>query len=452
MQNILIDFFATVLIVLVSFYMISIMVKEKINFLSIRNLVILFFTVLILMLVHAYCNIFIRLLVTSLILIFVSKIIFKKKTNDIIFSVCFEQLIYLVSEYLFIFIVMLIHVIDVETLLNLDYGLLIINSCTSIIALLFFKFIIVQKFISKNVTKFKSITNIHVVIFVIFSIFLINLLISTIYFQVNEFILLLINSFFVGFVTFVVYKILDEKNKLLIQTNRTLQYKAENDALINNLHEYEKLADQHRMLNHENKNQLLAIKQMINNNEDGVISYIDKLLKTKVPDDQSLLANTKRIPSGGLQGIIYQKMLIIKKAKIKHSLNISRELKNLDFKKLDIDTNVDVCKIVGVFLDNAIEEVKGLRERMIGVDLYVEDDKLCISVSNTFGKNKDFSKIDEVGYTTKSDGHGYGLSLVREILSNNERLENTRTVTGKFFTQVIKISDMKHDDESSREK
>lgn len=390
----------------------------------------------------------IKLVLITLMLIVMFKTLFPdEKINIIVICSIICQMLMLMAEFFFAFIVSIVFNMDQSTFVNNTFGTLLSNIIIGILILLLINFKPIQNFCINTVRKFENISDKKIIILLVILMIIINLLLFTVYYQLDLIYLICINWAFIIFITYITFKFMDEKNKLLIQTNRTLQYKAENDALINNLHEYEKLADQHRMLNHENKNQLLAIKQMINNNEDGVISYIDKLLKTKVPDDQSLLANTKRIPSGGLQGIIYQKMLIIKKAKIKHSLNISRELKNLDFKKLDIDTNVDVCKIVGVFLDNAIEEVKGLRERMIGVDLYVEDDKLCISVSNTFGKNKDFSKIDEVGYTTKSDGHGYGLSLVREILSKNERLENTRAVTGKFFTQVIKISDMKHDDE-----
>lgn len=430
-------------------YIVLDILKKKINWKSYSIYFAIFLSSLLNIFNAKFTTDFVRFLFSTLILFFMTQIINKKKeeiTNNF-FAVAFTQLMFAVSEIIFFILLTIITKLSPENSVTIFNGAPITNSFITIIVLILYSTKFVKSKSLKFVSLSKNITSKMIITIILISIILINLLLASVYYKVNLIFLIIINTVFISFIIYIVYKLMDEKNKLLIQTNRTAQYKAENDALINNLHEYEKLADQHRMLNHENKNQLLAIKQMINNNEDGVITYIDKLLKTKVPDDQSLLASTKRIPSGGLQGIIYQKMLIIKKAKIKHSLNISRELKNLDFKKLDIDTNVDVCKIIGVFLDNAIEEVKGLKERMIGVDLYVEDDKLCISISNTYGKNKDFSKIDEVGYTTKSDGHGYGLSLVREILGKNERLENTRAVTGRFFTQIIKVSDMRHDDE-----
>lgn len=388
----------------------------------------------------------IKIVVGTFILMIMFRILFPQiKWNIVVTCSIICQSLTLLSESTFAILTTIIFDMDQSTIVNNVFGTLASNVIIACITFLLIKIKIIKNFCRNVVKKSEDLSDKKIIILIVILITIINLLLITIYYRLNLIYLICINSLFVIFIAWVTYKLLDEKNKLFIQTNKTLQYKAENDALINNLHEYEKLADQHRLLNHENKNQLLAIKQMINNNEDGVISYIDNLLKTKVPDNQSLLSKTKRIPSGGLQGIIYQKMLLMKKTKITYSLNISRELKSLDFKKLDIDSNIDLCKIVGVFLDNAIEEVKTLKEKIIGVELYVEDDKLCIGITNTYGKNKDFSKLDEIGYTTKGEGHGYGLSLVRELLKKNKRFENTRSVTGKYFTQVIKVSDMKHD-------
>ena len=238
---------------------------------------------------------------------------------------------------------------------------------------------------------------------------------------------------------------MEAEKKALEAENKNIQYQAENDALLNTLNEYERIADQQRVINHENSNQLNALEQMIVNEEgeEAILGYIHKLQNDSKTNDETIMNKTKRIPSGGLQGIIYQKMIIIKKRKISYSLDISRDLKELDFKKLGIDTNVDMCKVIGVFLDNAIEEVKGLRERIVDIELYKDEDDFCIGITNSFGKNKSLKKIDELGYTTKGDGHGYGLCLVKQILESNKRLENERKITGRYFTQILRIKNMK---------
>lgn len=403
---------------------------------------------------RTYNTDFMRIIFTTLISFVMVQMVNrdKKSLAKNFLAAVFAQFIFIVSEIIFLAIIVLITGINAETFVSSFVGAVITNIVVTIIAFVLYSMRFIKQIYSKFLSSSKNITTKKMIIIILISIILINLLLASVYYQVSLIILIFINSIFVTFIMMIIYKLLDEKNKLLIQTNKTLQYKAENDALINNLNEYEKLADQHRILNHENKNQLSAIKQMVTNNDDTVLEYIDNLLKTKIPDDESLLSKTKRIPSGGLQGIIYKKMLLMKKEEIKCTLNISRELKNLDFKKLGIDTNVELCKIIGVFIDNSIDEVRELKEKIIDIELYAEQDKFCIGVTNTFGKHKDFSKLDEVGYTSKGDGHGYGLSLVRDIISNNKRFENTRLVTGKYFTQVIKVSDMGEEIEDTSKK
>ena len=43
-------------------------------------------------------------------------------------------------------------------------------------------------------------------------------------------------------------------------------------------------------------------------------------------------------------------------------------------------------------------------------------------------------------YTTKGDGHGYGLTLVNKILSEETgKLENEKSINRDTFTQTLKI-------------
>jgi len=64
---------------------------------------------------------------------------------------------------------------------------------------------------------------------------------------------------------------------------------------------------------------------------------------------------------------------------------------------------------------------------------------LHISIKNKFKGIIDVSKIDKSGYTTKGDGHGYGLSLVKNILSESRCLENKRKITKSTFEQILII-------------
>lgn len=445
MVDVIKNIFGEVFLTLVEIYIISKILNTKINFKD-KKLYVGLFVTLILLIINFRIHInFLNFFIATAIIFVGSKIIFQDTFTHTLCGSIIAQLLFAISEMIFAITITLIARYDVQTLVNSTLGFMITNFLISIIAIILISIPAVKSLSFRIIKIADKINNLKLATITVCAICIINFLIALIYNNVNLITLLIMNTAFICLVMYSLYRVLASKNEEMIALNRSIQYKNENNALINTLGEYEKIADYHRVINHENKNQLYAIKQMVENQEkkEKIIEYLNLLLKEKKDSDESAIAKTKRIPSGGLQGIIYQKLVLMKKNKINYSLNISRNLKELDFKKLDIDTNVNMCKIVGVFLDNAIEEVTKLKNKDVGIELYKDDDNFCVAVSNNFAKNKDFSRIDEPGYSTKGEGHGYGLSLVKEILSNNDRLENERKITSKYFTQILIVKNMK---------
>ena len=211
---------------------------------------------------------------------------------------------------------------------------------------------------------------------------------------------------------------------------------------ISSLKEYEVMIDKFRVDTHENKNEFLTIRNMLKdkNNKEDVIKYIDKLVDNKIKDNDKIMKKTAKIPSGGLRATIYSKLCLMEKLKIKYTLNISRDIRTTDLIDLDEDLVLKICKILGVFLDNAIEAVKSLKKKEIAIEMYNIDNELCIDITNNFKGNLDLDKINNMKYTTKGEGHGYGLTLVNNILNEeSEKLENEKSINRDAFTQTLKI-------------
>lgn len=211
---------------------------------------------------------------------------------------------------------------------------------------------------------------------------------------------------------------------------------------ISSLKEYEVMIDKFRVDTHENKNEFLTIRNMLKdkNNKEDVIKYIDKIVDNKIKDNDKIMKKTAKIPSGGLRATIYSKLCLMEKLKIKYTLNISREVRTTDLIDLDEDLVLKICKILGVFLDNAIEAVKGLKKKEIAIDMYNIDNELCIDITNNFEGNLDLDKINNMKYTTKGEGHGYGLTLVNKLLEEeSDKLENEKSINRDTFTQTLKI-------------
>lgn len=214
------------------------------------------------------------------------------------------------------------------------------------------------------------------------------------------------------------------------------------ETSISSLKEYEVMIDKFRVDTHENKNEFLTIRNMLKdkNKKENVVKYIDKLIDNKIKDNDKIMKKTAKIPEGGLRATIYSKLCLMDKLKIKYNLNISREVRTTDLIKLDEDLVLKICKILGVFLDNAVEAVKALKKKEISIDVYTLDGKLCIDITNNFKGNLDLDKISNAKYTTKGDGHGYGLILVNNLLEEEpNRLENEKSINRDTFTQTLKI-------------
>lgn len=435
MVELLKNFLGSSCMVIASFFIWGVLLQKSFSFKNYKNYAIVIIHIIAIIINYFYCTDIIKMIILIIILTSLFHHIFHERIGKSIVFALEVQLLSILSELIYLSAMTFFTDFNVDKLVQTTFGTLLTNFVVSSLMVGLIHIPFIKKICLVFIENAEKLSEKQLIIIIIGLMGVINMLLFGVYYKTNAFILIFINSSFIFFAGYIVFKILKEKS-----INQ--QYKAENDALINNLHEYEKMVDQHRVINHENKNQLGIIKTMIETKDETVLAYIDDLVENDSTPDETLLSRTSRIPAGGLQGIIYQKLLTMKKEQINYTLNISRDIKFLDFKKLDIATMVALCKIVGVFLDNAIEEVKKLEKTYIGIELYVEDDAFCIKVSNNYSRGQDFSRIEELGYTTKTNGHGYGLSLVREIIEKNDRLINERSVTGKYFNQIVKVLDM----------
>ena len=381
---------------------------------------------------YFYTSAFVRMILDMFIFFCCNYIIFRKKINEAIISVIYSHFLLAISDMLSAIIVMLFLGINSSKISD-D---LFFTSCGNILISFSLCFICNFSFIKRNYLKLVYITSKFrfkiLFIICIFVMLCINFLMATVYYSLNPIFIILINLCFILIYSFIIYRSLKEKNDNLI-------IKSQNEYLMESLHQYEDMVDRQRVDNHENKNQLLIIKNMIDKKDKDLIKYVNSIIKDKKEDDEVLYTRVKTIPSGGLQGIIYQKMLVMKDEKILFSLDVSRDIHNIDLDNLSMDDNYRLCKIVGVLLDNAIEASRNIDDKCIMISLYIDDNKLIIDISNRFSGDVDINKIDDEGYTSKGEGHGYGLSLIKKILSETDTFENERSIKKNVFKQVIKV-------------
>lgn len=406
--------------------------SQKINYKSLLLYISIFVLTLLAIFNHIYINAFIKVIIVSCFMCLCNFLIFRKSINETIISTIYGQFILVFADGLSAFFVMIVFGIDS----NLIRGDTFFTSCGNFLTSIVFIYMCTRGFIINLYLKLLNLFNkIHIKTLFIFCgliMLIINFFVANIYFYLNPALIIIVNSSLIFLFSFIIYRMISIMSKSnLVQ--------AENEHLMKNLHQYEDMVDRQRVDNHENKNQLLIIKNMIDKKDKDVIKYIDTVIKDKKEDDEVLYTRVMTIPSGGLQGIIYQKMLVMKDERILFSLDVSRDVRKIKLDSLSIDDNYRLCKIIGVLLDNAIEASVDVKNKCIMISLYVDDDMLVVDISNRFNGMLDIDKLDDEGYTSKGDGHGYGLSLVKKILSETDIFENEKSVKNDIFKQVIKV-------------
>lgn len=377
----------------------------------------------------------IKMLNTYLILILSCYLTIYKDLRKSVFSVISSQFILWVLECSFTVLVLLFNLKNLESVFSnlIIYLLLIIYMI--IFAIILLKLKIPQKLYNLLINSTNSIKNNETIIYS--SIIIIVIIISTAesYMHLSTTAILITNMIMaIVFITIVITssKIKDNYNKI----------SSKYQTSISSLKEYEVMIDQFRVYTHENRNEFYTIRNMLKNGDkrEDVIKYIDTLIDNKIQDNEKIMKKTAKIPSGGLRATIYSKLCLMDKLKIKYKLNISRDVKTTDLIDLDEELVLKICRILGVFLDNAIEAVKTLKKKEIAIEVYILDKYLCVDITNNFKGNLELDKISEAKYTTKGNGHGYGLTLVNQILNEEIGiLENEKSINRDTFTQTLKI-------------
>lgn len=409
------------------------LLNMKINFKDYKLYIGMIFMAAMLVANFFLVNSILKTILVLIIVLITVKYIFDIDFKNAMVVAIINQLLYIISEVLVIIAVLIVtNVQNNKELVDMFFGTIYANILISVVVLVFIQLPLIKKLYNKCLLIIKNEKTYRIVVTSLVILTVASLLFNLIYYFNN---LVLFSC--IGLIMLLVYLVFITKN-IIIHNNYLNMYVKYNNTL-SALKSYEEILDKYKVSNHENKNQLLTIRHMIKNKDKSVAEFIDKVVKNEYKDDEELMLETSKIPAGGLRALIYSKLIYMKNNNISFILKVDRKIRSVQLLNIDENIILDMCKIIGVFLDNAIEETKKLSSGHVGIELYIIDDRLGISISNIFEGIIDLDKIDEIKYTTKGDGHGYGLALVKEIINKNDKLENSRTINDDVFTQILKL-------------
>lgn len=355
--------------------------------------------------------------------------IFKKDiSNSVYYTLVYEMLVF-VSEIVLSVLILFIFKLDGSEYSNIPFSLSISSFLNCMLVYILSKI----RFISKNIRKLNDVIKknnkdwiyiilimILMVLFIFFNRYKMNN--STEYFVNTAMAIFVVVSF-----VYVIYNKF-QRQAMEDKYNESMEY----------VLRYEKIINEQGKKNHEYNNQLMVIKGYVNNPE-RLSEYLDEVIGEHKTGQNYTVKQLGFLPDGGVKGLLYHKLSKMEDNNIKYYLYVDQNLKDKDIENFDLKTYRDLTKLLGVFLDNAIDATLKSEEKEIEVELKDKDDCLLLTISNTYDKNTDINKVGKSGFTTKGVGHGFGLSIVKDIARTNSEIETFSSKESDKFIQTAMI-------------
>ncbi len=219
--------------------------------------------------------------------------------------------------------------------------------------------------------------------------------------------------------------IIDKENVIKISNEYNEKLSVYNEVLQGSIENQRKIA-------HEHGNQLTVLSGYISSGDlEKAKLYLAKIVGVSNIDNEYL----SHIKESGLKALFVFKVAMMEKKGIEFEMIIDDDIEDT------IIPSEDMCNIMAVFLDNAIDAATQSEEPYISLSMLKNDYAFIISVMNSIkDSNIDTAKIFKKGYSSKGEGRGFGLHIVDEILKKYEELDLQTRIEGELFIQELHVA------------
>ena len=193
-----------------------------------------------------------------------------------------------------------------------------------------------------------------------------------------------------------------------------------------------------RSFKHDYVNILLSISGYIENRDMDELKkfFEDKIFPTKNLIDQGdyKLNQLSNISVLEIKSLLSAKMIYAHESGIDVTIDIPDRVDGFL-----IDT-VDLARILGIFLDNAIEATLETKQPQIGLNIIQHKAGVSIIISNRFqDKGVALHELKQKGFSTKIGHQGIGLSNTQKIISSYDNVLLETTMRRDCFVQHMEL-------------
>ncbi len=193
-----------------------------------------------------------------------------------------------------------------------------------------------------------------------------------------------------------------------------------------------------RSFKHDYINILLSMSGYIANND---MDELKQFFETKIFPTKDLIdQGDYKLNQLGNIGVLEIKSLLCAKLIYAHESGIDVTIDipdRVDYFPMD---TVDLARILGIFLDNAIEASHTAKQPQIGLNIIQHEAGVSIIINNRFQDNgAALHKLKQSGFSTKSGHQGIGLSNAQKIINSYDNVLLETTMRCGSFTQYMEL-------------
>ncbi|PTG88567.1 ATP-binding protein [Staphylococcus chromogenes] len=226
-----------------------------------------------------------------------------------------------------------------------------------------------------------------------------------------------------------------------ITTSREINYRRsrqEVEDYYNYTLRIEEVNKRMRKFRHDYINILSTMSEYLREDDlEGLKAYYDKHI---IPLKDHFEANTLKLNGvenlkvKEIKGVITTKILQAQERKIEISVEVADEINQINMEMIDLS------RVLGIIMDNAIEASMNVEEPMIQIAFIKTDQSVLIIIMNKAPeKLPKLHTLYQEGFSTKGKDRGLGLSTLKEITDSKRNVFLETTIENNYFIQKLEI-------------
>lgn len=209
-----------------------------------------------------------------------------------------------------------------------------------------------------------------------------------------------------------------------------------------NLQEYmsqiEELYQNIRAFRHDYANIMASMSIYLENNDiQGLKAYYDTHIfpiNDLLNKENDVISRLNKLDILELKGLVSVKINYALELNITGNLEITERIETVNMNTLDL------VRITGILLDNAIEACQECTSSHIDFCMIKSDQSVTLIVRNTYLKKEiDYNKLGISGITSKGERRGTGLYNVKSMIEKYDNVIMDTEYGDAYFTQLIEI-------------